>query len=307
MSQIGVAVVVVSYNTREKLWKCLDRIRDQDEVIVVDNASVDGSADMVREQFPNVRLIPESTNLGFGQANNAGVKIATQPLVLFLNSDAYAEPGAIQHLAYIFEDPSIVAAGGRLLNLDGSLQVSSANRLTLWAVFCEQLYLEKLFPRSRLLSPYWNTRRLIDQPEPAESEQVMGAALMVRKGLELFDERYFLYCEDTDLCARLKNHGRIVYVKGSVFVHELGASSSKDPIAGVANYNRGKETYFLLHHGPIAKLLCAALDWLGALIRALYWTLKSLLSPTPVAIQCRRGFWRIVRSRYFPKGDLKPR
>jgi N-acetylglucosaminyl-diphospho-decaprenol L-rhamnosyltransferase len=297
MAQFGVTVVVVSFNTRDKLRKCLEHVRGQAEVIVIDNASHDGSAQMVRDEFPAVKLIAETTNLGFGKANNVGEQVASQPLVLYLNSDAYVEPGAIDRLAAVFKDPSIVAAGARLLNLDGSLQVSTANRLTLWAVFCEQLYLEKVLPDSRLFSPYWNTRRILDLPEPADTEQVMGAAMMVRRGLESFDERYFLYCEDTDLCLRLRRHGRIVYVKGACVTHELGSSSSADPIAGVARYNLGKETYFRIHRGVVAQEVCAGLNWAGALLRAVFWTLKCGVGSDALGRQTRNGFWRIVGSK----------
>lgn len=290
-----VSVVVVSYNTRDKLRRCLTAIGTRHEVVVVDNASADGSADMVRSEFPNAILLVNEENRGFGVANNQGTRASSGALVLYLNSDAYAEEGAIDRLATVFDDESIVGAGGRLLNPDGSLQVSSANRLTLWAVFCEQFYLEKAFPRSRLLSPYWNTRSLIRLPCPAESPQVMGACLMVRGGLEEFDERFFLYCEDTDLCLRLRSHGRIVYVKNASFVHDLGSSSEGDPVRGVVNYNRSKELYFSIHHGAAAAFLCRLMDKAGALLRWGYWSARALAGGGSRAKAIAGGFWRVVR------------
>jgi N-acetylglucosaminyl-diphospho-decaprenol L-rhamnosyltransferase len=297
MCQSSVSVVVVSFNTRDKLRKCLALVEPEHELIVLDNASRDGSVEMVQTEFPTAKLVANTENLGFGAANNLGADMATRPLVLFLNSDAYAEPGAISRLAGVFQDETVVGAGGRLLNMDGSLQESTANRLTLWAVFCEQFYLEKLFPRSRIFSPYWTTRRLIDLPSPQDTEQVMGASLMVRRGLEAFDRNYFMYCEDTDLCSRLRNHGRIVYVKESCFVHELGSSSADNPLKGVANYNLGKETYFHYHHGHLAQGICAGLDWAGALLRALYWNVRTLAGGGDLARQSARGFWLIVRAK----------
>jgi GT2 family glycosyltransferase len=301
MSKNGVSVVVVSFNTQDKLRRCLNRcleqLLDPADVIVVDNGSSDGSPEMVAREFPRVTLIANRENLGFGAANNLGAEVAKNELVLFLNSDAYAEREAICLLADVFDDPTIVAAGGRLLNMDGSLQVSSANSLTLWAVFCEQFYFEKLFPKFRLFSPYWNSAQLVELPEPAETTQVMGAALMVRNGLEPFDERYFLYCEDTDLCRRLRHHGRIVYVKSAIFQHELGSSSSKDPILAVARYNRGKELYFSIHHGPLARALCVGLDWCGALLRFAYWTLRVWRGGGEAARLTQLGFKRLVLQR----------
>lgn len=274
-----VSVVVVSFNTREKLDRCLRAIEPCHEVIVVDNASHDGSAEMVEADHPHVRLLRNETNRGFGAANNQGIAVASHPLVLLLNSDAYAEPGAIAALARAFEDEGVVAAGGRLLNPDGSLQNSTANALTLWAVFCEQTLLEKALPDHPVLSPYWNTRRLARESpgEIAPTEQVMGACLMMRP-VERFDERYFLYCEDTDLCRRLRRHGRIVHVPSAVFVHDLGSSSGANRWRAVARYNRGKERYFRLHHGRLAAFACFLLDRLGAAIHLLGWLAPSLLT-----------------------------
>jgi len=269
-----VSVVVVSFNTKDKLRRCLAAIEPEHEIIVVDNASADGSAEMVAEEFPAATLIRNPKNLGFGAANNLGMSQASSKFTLFLNSDAYASPGAIAQLSREFEDPGVVAAGGRLLNPDGSLQQSSANRLTLWAVFCEQFYLEKLFPRSALFSPYWNSWR---HETSADVEQVMGACLMIPSEKLKFDERFFLYVEDTDLCRRLRALGRIRYVPQATFVHELG-SSSQVKWQGIARYNRGKVLYFRIHHGLGASTLCWILNKSGALLRLAAWSLATLLT-----------------------------
>lgn len=286
-----VSVVIVSFNTVEKLRRCLSAIESEHEVIVVDNASSDGSPDAVAAEFPHVRLIRNQTNLGFGQANNLGMKAATRPLTLFLNSDAYASAGAIARLAEEFEQDEVVAAGGRLLNPDGSLQQSSANRLTLWAVFCEQFYLEKLFPCSPIFSPYWNSWK---HDAPTDVEQVMGACLMMPTGLLEFDERFFLYVEDTDLCRRLRSLGRIRYIPAATFVHELG-SSSQIKWQGVARYNRGKVLYFKIHHGPLAAAFGWILNKCGALLRLAAWSMATLLTlgrPRPRAQAA--AFFRVL-------------
>ena len=249
-------MVVASFNTKLKLRKCLAALGEAHEVIVVDNASSDGSSEMVQSEFPNVKLIRNTVNRGFGAANNLGVSVVTRPYTLFLNSDAYAEPGAIERLALEMEKDGVVAAGGRLLNPDGSLQNSSANPLTLWAVFCEQLWLEKFFPRSKVFSPYWNSQTL---ETPTDVAQVMGACLMVRTGTAGFDEKFFLYVEDTDLCYRLSKLGRIRYVPDATFVHELGSSSASRWQA-VALYNRGKELFFELHFGKGKALVAYLLN-----------------------------------------------
>jgi len=237
---------------------------------------------MVRSDFPTVQLVVNPTNLGFGAANNRGSDLAAGDLVLFLNSDAYAEPGAIRGVANVFADREVAGAGGMLLNADGSLQQSTSNHLTLWPVFCEQTYLEKAFPNSTALSPYWTTTRLAQTESPGQTPQIMGACLMVRapggKPIERFDERYFLYCEDTDLCKRLERHGKLLYVPTAKFIHDLGSSSSKNPALGVIRYNRGKELYFKIHHTWFHSAVCWLLDRVGAALRLFAWTLKYFVS-----------------------------
>jgi len=301
-----VTVVFVSYNTRDLLREALRSVPGDCEVVVVDNASLDGSAEMVRSEFPAVRLIENRENVGFGAANNQGMEAATRPLVLLLNSDAQSTPGAVEELAGVFRDPGVVAAGGRLVNPDGSLQESAAGELTLWAVFCEQTLLEKAFPRSRILSPYWLSSRLLPRGDgPFDVPQVMGACLMLRP-VERFDERFFLYCEDTELCHRLRRHGRILYVPKTRFVHHLG-SSSRLRWEAVARYNRGKELYFLLHRGRLAWLACLLLDRLGALFRLLLWTLLTVVTLGARA-RCPKSAGLFLRVLFAPiSGPSDPR
>lgn len=288
-----VSVVIVSFNTREKLRRCLEAVKGAHEVIVVDNASSDDSPEMAEREFPEVILLKNAENRGFGAANNQGAERATGDLILYLNSDCYAEPGAVERLASVFSEPTVAAGGGRLMHPDGELQLSSANRLTLWAVFCEQTLLEKLLPRSRLFSPYWNSWRHVST---APVEQVMGACLMVRRGAPRFDERFFLYCEDTELCHRLREEGQILYVPEAAFVHELGSSSSGARWRTVALYNRGKELYFTIHGRPGSAAACLLLNRLGALLRLLVWAPACLLT---LAVQARFRsqvglFWKVL-------------
>jgi N-acetylglucosaminyl-diphospho-decaprenol L-rhamnosyltransferase len=273
MVESNVSVIVVSFNTREKLRHCLSCIEPEHEVIVIDNASGDGSPEMVENDFPRVKLIRNSENRGFGAANNQGLDVMTRSLALFLNSDCYADSKSIQKLSAVFSDPEIVGAGGRLENPDRSFQLSVATKLTLWKVFLEQTFLEKLLRPFGL--GYWIV-------EPFEEvrivPQLMGACLMIRP-LERFDERFFLYCEDTDLCKRLEKHGKFLYQPDATFVHELGSSSAGSARwRAVARYNRGKELYFALHHGKFASYLCLALDRFGALLRLLIWLIPTILT-----------------------------
>lgn len=291
-----LSVIVVNYNTRSELELCLASLDGADEVIVVDNASTDGSAEMVSSSFPSVLLIANDRNRGFGAANNQGLEVMTGEIALLLNSDARAEPGALDVLKGVMEDSSVVACGGMLRFPDGRVQQSCCNSLTLWAVFCEQWLLEKAFPRSRVFSPYWETHRLLASP-PAEShdvEQVMGACLCMRP-VERFDERFFLYCEDTEICLRLRSRGRIVYVPGAEFVHELGASSDERWEA-VARYNRGKELYFTIHRGKFASFIAWKKNREGAFIRLVIWSVASVLTLFTVERFRKKValFWKVL-------------
>lgn len=295
----GVSVVIVNYNTKDKLRQCLQALSNSNledvagmEVIVVDNASSDNSPEMVGLEFPKVELVRNSKNVGFGSANNIGIRGALHELVLLLNSDAYVDSESIRTLVQVFDDPTVVAAGPKLLNPDGTLQESSCNRLTLWAVYCEQMYLEKIFPSSKLFSPYWNSRW---HHETSETEQVMGACLMMRRGLELFDERFFLYCEDTELCKRLRRHGKILYVPESEVTHDLGSSSDSSRWRAIAFYNRGKELYFQIHHGKLQSFLCWWFNRSGAFLRAFMWTAAAVLSLNKVPSWGQKAalFWKV--------------
>lgn len=293
MPESTISVIVVSYNTKEKLHRCLSCIERDHEVIVVDNASTDGSPEMVAEEFPHVHLIRNSENRGFGPANNQGLDAMTRRLPLFLNSDCYARPGAIFRLAQMFRNNDVVAAGGRLENLDGSFQLSVADKLTLWKVFQEQSFLELLLRPFGL--GYWFVEPF---KEVRVVPQVMGACLMMRP-VERFDERYFLYCEDTDLCKRLTEHGKIIYEPAAIFTHELGSSSSgTGRWKGVARYNRGKELYFQIHHGKFASSVCWWFDRNGALLRLMIWLLLTLgtLGTNPRFRSQVGLFWRVLTS-----------
>ena len=270
-----VSVIIVSYNTRELLRECIESILCEQgdglgvEVIVVDNASADGSAAMVAERFPQVRLIANPDNRGFGAACNQGLEIARGRYALILNADIRAQPGALQRLvAFMDAHPDAAVCGGQLRYPDGRIQPSCARDLTLWWVFCEQSLLAKLFPRTRLFGGYWRTHW--DFSATIETEQVMGACMMLRRPFPRFDEDYFLYCEDTDLCYRVRQAGgKIYYVHDAVFVHHLGASGEPQRAQMVIYYNRGKERYFRKFHGAWQARVCRWLYNGGALLRVL--------------------------------------
>ena len=196
-----------------------------------------------------------------------GIDRSTGDLILFLNSDAYVKPGAIEELVEAFQNEQVIAAGPKLLNMDGSLQESVARPLTLVNVFLEQTYLDAI--ARKIGKGYWRTRTVQNEPV-SDVDQVMGACMMMRStSNQKFDERFFLYCEDTELCRRLSNLGKIVYVPNAEVTHELGSSSVDSRWKSVARYNLGKELYFRIHHGAVAAGICWLLNRIGAVLRLL--------------------------------------
>jgi len=281
------SIVIVAYNNREELDRCLESLPERKEIIVVDNASSDGTPEMVRECYPYVTLITNEENLGYGSACNQGLEIASGDYALVLNADIRAERNAVDELVdFMHETPEAALCGGMLLHPDGSIQESAANQLTLWAVVCEQLFLEKLFPRSDFFSPYWISKKYLERqknhPAPVNVAQVMGACMMIRKIHERFprfDERYFLYCEDTDLCFRINNSGgKVYYVPSAKFYHALGKSSEHRRWLAVRYYNRGKELFFRIHYGKLAATICFLLNRMGSLLRLVAWSIPCLLT-----------------------------
>lgn len=267
-------VVVVNYRTPDFLMGCLASLPPECSVIVIDNASGDDSVERVRREFPRAICVDNDKNVGFGVANNQGLERVETEFALLLNSDAAAHPGAVERLVQTLADyPGAMAVGGKLLNPDGSLQNSTARGLTLTAVFLEQTGLEAVVRRVAPSHAYWTTPRLASATPPVETEQLMGACILMRRGPDgqfvRFDSRYFLYCEDTDLCLRLRQYGPLLYETRAEFTHHLGQSSLRDRWRSVARYNRGKELYYRIHRGRLAMAACLLLNRLGALGRLL--------------------------------------
>jgi N-acetylglucosaminyl-diphospho-decaprenol L-rhamnosyltransferase len=235
-----VTAVVVSYNTREWLARCLDSLpdgcRQHDlEVIVLDNASVDGSADMVAERFPAVRLIRSDENLGFGRGVNAAAAEATGDYLVLVNPDGYLTSGAVDRLlAFALDHPEYIVCGGRTVTPDGELDPRSCWAApSLWSLASSALMLSTLRPGSPLFDPEAMGDFRRDAPRPVDI--VTGCLLLMAlddwRALGGFDERYFVYGEDADLCVRAaaETGRRCAITPDAVMVHSGGLSSDTTP------------------------------------------------------------------------------
>jgi GT2 family glycosyltransferase len=276
------SVVVVSFNTRDLLRECLRDLHGQQgvsfETLVVDNASRDASADMVAAEFPTVHLIRQTVNLGFAGANNVAFPLARGRYLALLNSDAFLKPGALARAVGLMDaNPRTGAAGGRLEGRDGSWQPAARMFPSLLNDFLILSGLAARYPRSRFFGRPDHTWR--DPFEAAPVDWVPGAFLMIRADalveIGYFDERFFLYYEEVDLCRRLHAAGYEVSYWPEIVVVHLGGESSKT-VKHLCMSRSGAQLmlwrmraeflYYRKHHGSAA--------WLAKQIESVWHRLR---------------------------------
>jgi N-acetylglucosaminyl-diphospho-decaprenol L-rhamnosyltransferase len=246
-----VSVVVVTYNALPWIERCLESVRAH-ETIVVDHGSTDGTLELVRRRFPQVRLIEEG-NTGLGAGSNTGMRVASGDYFLLLNSDAWAVGDGVERLAAFAEEhPGAAIVGPKLLNPDGSLQRSVRGFPTLWRLSTEYFFLRKLGPRTRALNAFYASRFRHD--EVREAEFLMGACLLVRREaadtVGLFDEDFFMFSEETDWCYRFRQAGwKVLFFPGAEFVHVGGATTSQNWGPMYREQLRGHLRFLAKHQG----------------------------------------------------------
>ena len=235
-----LSVVLLSYNTRElteqALWSVLAAIEGMSaEVFVVDNASVDGSADMVEEQFPHVHLLRNESNTGFAAGNNVALREVQGRFVLLLNTDTIVRRNTFECLVHFMEqNPQAGAVGCKILNPDGTLQLDSRRGFpTPVAAFCKMSGLSRFLPDHPTIARYNMT--FLDPEQPAEVDVLSGSCMLVRKEamdeVGLLDEDYFMYGEDIDWCYRIHRAGwKIFYIPDTEIVHFRGESGRGVPL-----------------------------------------------------------------------------
>jgi N-acetylglucosaminyl-diphospho-decaprenol L-rhamnosyltransferase len=250
-------IVIVNFNTRVDTLACLSSIaaappRGLNAVVVVDNASTDGSAQAIAEACPTVRIVPLEANVGFGAANNVALRQSTADLVLLLNSDTSVPAGAIDALVDRLSATGAVAIGPRLVDADGRPEVSFGSMLT---PFREAIQLVRgRLARSRATWARARLERLLAAER--DVDWVSGACLLVGRDAArvagFFDERFFLYEEDVDLCASLRQRGgRVVFTPLVTVIHRRGRSGA--PRSG--HYDRSHVQFYEKHAPRWAPLL----------------------------------------------------
>jgi GT2 family glycosyltransferase len=225
-SETPVVAVIVTYDALPWIENCLASLRGV-ETVVVDNGSRDGTVELVRERFPEVRLI-ESENRGLAAGWNIGLRAAESRYALLLNADAWLLEGSLERLVEFADTrPRAAVIGPRLLNPDGTLQRSVRGFPTLWRLATEYFFLRKLAPGSRALNAFYAGG--FEHDEVREVEVVMGACMLVRRDaialVGYSDEDFFLFSEETDWCFRFREAGwEVVFFPGAECVHVRGAA-----------------------------------------------------------------------------------
>ena len=225
---VNISIIIPSWNAKKYLQTCIEStIREtqnyKTEIIVVDNASTDGSVELVKEQFQHVKLICNDANLGFATANNIGIKNSSGKYIFLINSDVKVLNGTIGlMLAYMNEHPEIGMLGPQILDSNGNIQRSCMGFPTLWNTFCRALALDTLFPKSKLFGGYMMTFWPHDSIR--DVNVINGCFWMVkREALDevgLLDERFFIYAEDKDWCKRFWDAGwKVVYFPEAKAIH----------------------------------------------------------------------------------------
>ncbi|HED08509.1 MAG TPA: glycosyltransferase [Ignavibacteria bacterium] len=238
--QIDLSVIIVNYNVKDflqslllSLDKALKNITH--EIIIIDNASTDGSVELIRNNFPQVTLIDNKENLGFSKANNLGLKISKGKYLLLINPDTLVSEDTITEMINFFEShPEVGLAGCKILNPDGTLQLACRRSFPgPWTSFCKVTGLSTLFPKSKIFARYNLT--YLDENKSCEVDAVSGSFMMftreVYDKIGGLDEEYFMYGEDLEYCFRIQKAGyKIFYVASTQIIHYKGESTKRSSI-----------------------------------------------------------------------------
>jgi GT2 family glycosyltransferase len=298
-----LSIIIVNYNAEQLILRCLETVFETAgaldyEVIVVDNASTDQSVLAIQQNYPQVTLLCNQQNVGFARANNQAARIARGRYLLLLNSDAFVHDGAISKLTeYMDAHPETGAAGCRLVYEDGILQRSCYSFPTPLTELWQALWLDRLFSESSIFGKfrmtYWNYDSYRDV------DWVMGAVMILRReAVEqegLFDEEYFMYSEEMDLCYRLKQAGwKVSFVPDASATHLWGGTSRQNKELAFVRLYKSRILFFCKHYGPILTAAYKLVLYLGSMIRVLGGTMASLVRKNKEMQRQTHNYWILL-------------
>jgi O-antigen biosynthesis protein len=254
---VDLSIIIVNYNVKEFLQNLIYSIRKAAsgldyEIIVVDNASSDGSVELMCEKFPDITLIANKENLGFSKANNMGLKIAKGKYLLLLNPDTLVQENTFtEMIKYFEENPQTGLAGCKILNPDGTLQLACRRSFPgPWTSFCKVTGLSSMFPNSRIFARYNLT--YLNENETYEVDAVSGSFMMIKR--EVYekvgglDEQFFMYGEDLDWCYRIQKEGyKVNYVHSTQIIHYKGESTRRSSLDEIKHFYNAMHLFVKKH------------------------------------------------------------
>ena len=291
MVDFSVSLVIVNYNSKEFLRKCLKSIYENThkisfEVFVVDNNSKDESTKMVKKEFPQVNLIKNEINVGFAKANNQAIRKSGGRYILLLNSDTLVLPNSLNMMkSFMDHHPQAGALGCKLLNPDMTLQPSCREFPGFITLLFESTFLDQLFPSNKIIGRYnlssWDHNRI------REVDQPMGACLMVRKKIideiGLLDEGFHMFFEEVDWCYRIKKRGwKIYFLPKARVIHYGGQSIRKANFKMFLSWHKSRYRFFRKRYSEVSPLVLRTI-LVGC----------SFLQPIIILIALY-GIWRLV-------------
>lgn len=306
-----LSIIIVNWNTRDLLARCLESVilgtgelgSPITEVIVVDNASSDGSAAMVRRDFPGVQLIENSENVGFARANNLGIVLATGRYVLLLNSDTLLPQGILESLlAFADAHPQAGIVGAKLVNLDDSFQAGPNRFPTLASVVLESWGVIQRITRN----PYYPSFLPQRSSVPQECDWVGGACLLARRvaieQVGLLDEAFFMNSEEVDWCYRMRQGGwEVWYTPASSVIHLGGASANRSTAMQRIRNNRGKVLFLSKHHGALAGWLAQTNFRATSFLKAMTYSLRFVFTRNQRYHEQAASHWAVARETDWPQ------
>ncbi|NDV48809.1 MULTISPECIES: glycosyltransferase family 2 protein [unclassified Salipiger] len=285
-----VSILIVSYNTRALTLKAIETLLAAGgdvlaEVIVYDNASQDGSAEAIRERFPQIQTVASLENLGFAKANNLASQLAHAEMLLLLNPDTETYANAVANLlAFARRNPQGGIYGGRTVFPDGSLNPGSCcNRISIHSQLCRALYLDKIFPGSG----FFNAEAIGNWKRDSERrvDVVVGCFLMIPKALwdrlGGFDLKYFMYGEEADLCHRARALGYTPMVTPEATIMHLVGASTNVRAEKILLVGQARATLIREHWAPWSVPIGLFLLWLWSAVRFFFYRLQALVSGRP--------------------------
>lgn len=300
---MDLSVVIVGWNARHYLELCLRSLteaplRRSMEILVVDNASSDGSAEMIEARFPQVKLIRNAENLGFSKGNNVGIRQCQGRYVALVNPDVIVLPGCLDALAdFLDQNPKVGNVGPRVLNPDRTLQSSCRRFPTLWNNFCNATSLASVFKNSRFFAG--EHMFFFPHDRTLAVDVLVGCFSMIRRetfdAVGLLDENLFMYGDDVDWCRRCWKAGwQVVFFPGAQAIHDRGKITAPYPVRFAVAQQRSVLYYWKKHHGRLGLWGIRSVLLLHHLLRYLFGAASRLVQSSKSQSNDDRGL--VVRA-----------